>query len=207
MRGDSFAGDEAVEVEQDPGGTRQDRFFQRVRHGGGFGRGRLKAGPLPLRVLVQQVQLTRGGGSMKRQYKGAGQAMTDLVSGQVQVFLNNFLAGMPMIKAGKLRALAVTSSKRAAVAPELPTVGEAGLPDYVVTGWYGLYVPAATPATILNTLNSAAVRALRSKEVNERLSSEAAEIVASTPAQFADFQKAEIAKWAAVARKANLKAE
>jgi len=140
-------------------------------------------------------------------YKGAGQAMTDLVSGQVQVFLNNFLAGMPMIKAGKLRALAVTSGKRAAVAPELPTVGEAGLPGYVVTGWYGLYVPAATPAAILNTLNSAAVRALRSKEVNERLSSEAAEIVASTPVQFAEFQKAEIAKWAAVARKANLKAE
>ena len=140
-------------------------------------------------------------------YKGAGQAMTDLVSGQVQVFLNNFLAGMPMIKAGKLRALAVTSGKRAAVAPELPTVGEAGLPGYVVTGWYGLYVPAATPAAILNALNSAAVRALRSKEVNERLSSEAAEIVASTPTQFAEFQKVEIAKWAGVVRKANLKLE
>jgi tripartite-type tricarboxylate transporter receptor subunit TctC len=68
-------------------------------------------------------------------------------------------------------------------------------------------VPAATPAAILNTLNSAAVRALRSKEVNERLSSEAAEIVASTPTQFAEFQKAEIAKWAGVVRKANLKLE
>ena len=128
-------------------------------------------------------------------YKGAGQAMTDLVSGQVQVFLNNFLAGMPMIKAGKLRALAVTSGKRSGVAPELPTVAEAGVPGYVVTGWYGMFVPAATPAAIVNTLNSHAVRALRSKDVSDRLTNEAAEIVAGTPAQFAEFQKAEIAKW------------
>jgi tripartite-type tricarboxylate transporter receptor subunit TctC len=140
-------------------------------------------------------------------YKGAGQAMTDLVSGQVQVFLNNFLAGMPMIKAGKLRALAVTSGKRSGVAPELPTVAEAGVPGYVVTGWYGMFVPAATPAAIVNTLNSHAVRALRSKDVSERLTNEAAEIVASTPAQFAEFLKVEIAKWAGVVRKAKIKPE
>jgi len=140
-------------------------------------------------------------------YKGAGQAMTDLVSGQVQVFLNNFLAGMPMIKAGKLRALAVTSGKRSGVAPELPTVAEAGVPGYVVTGWYGMFVPAATPAAIVNTLNNNAVRALRSKDVSDRLTNEAAEIVASTPAQFVEFQKAEIAKWAGVVRKAQIKPE
>ena len=140
-------------------------------------------------------------------YKGAGQAMTDLVSGQVQVFLNNFLAGMPMIKAGKLRALAVTSGKRSGVAPELPTVAEAGVPGYVVTGWYGMFVPAATPPAIIGTLNSHAVRALRSKDVSDSLTNEAAEIVAGTPAQFAEFQKAEIAKWAAVVRKAAIKPE
>ena len=140
-------------------------------------------------------------------YKGAGQAMTDLVSGQVQVFLNNFLAGMPMIKAGKLRALAVTSGKRSGVAPDLPTVAEAGVPGYVVTGWYGMFVPAATPAAIVNTLNNNAVRALRSKDVSDRLTNEAADIVAGTPAQFAEFQKTEIAKWAAVVRKAAIKPE
>ena len=140
-------------------------------------------------------------------YKGAGQAMTDLVSGQVQVFLNNFLAGMPMIRAGKLRALAVSSSKRSTAAPELPTVVEAGVPGYVVTGWYGMFVPAATPAPVVATLHAATVKALRSKDVSERLTNEAAEIVASTPREFADFLKAEIAKWAGVIRKAKIRPE
>ena len=140
-------------------------------------------------------------------YKGAGQAMTDLISGQVQVFLNNFLAGMSMIKAGKLRALAVTSAKRSSAASELPTVVEAGVPGYVVTGWYGMFVPAATPAPAVATLHAATVKALRSRDVSERLSNEAAEIVASTPPQFAEFLKAEIAKWAGVIRKAKIRLE
>ena len=140
-------------------------------------------------------------------YKGAGQAMTDLVSGQVQVFLNNFLAGMAMIKAGKLRALAVTSAKRSPVAPELPTVAEAGVPGYVVTGWYGMFVPAATPAPVVATLHSGAVKAIKSKEVSDRLSNEAAVIVGSTPREFGEFLKAEIGKWAAVIRKANIRPE
>ncbi len=140
-------------------------------------------------------------------YKGAGQAMTDLVSGQVQVFLNNFLAGTSMIKAGKLRALAVTSRSRSPVAPELPTVAESGIPGYVVTGWYGLFVPAATPAPVVATLHAGAVKAIKSKEVSERLSSEAAVIVGSTPREFADFLKAEINKWAGVIKKAQIKTE
>jgi tripartite-type tricarboxylate transporter receptor subunit TctC len=133
--------------------------------------------------------------------------MADLVSGQVQVFLNNFLAGMQMIKAGRLRALAVTSGKRSAAAPELPTVSEAGVPGYVVTGWYGMFVPAATPAPVIATLHAATVKALRSKDVSERLSNEAAEIVAGTPPQFAEFLKTEIAKWAGVIRKSKLRPE
>jgi tripartite-type tricarboxylate transporter receptor subunit TctC len=140
-------------------------------------------------------------------YKGAGQAMTDLLSGQVPVFLNNFLAGMPMIKAGRLRALAVTSRQRSGAMPELPTVAEAGLPGYVVTGWYGMFVPAATPAAVVSVLNAGAVKALTSKDVSERLSKEAAVIVASTPQQFADFLKTEIEKWAAVIRKAQVRLE
>jgi tripartite-type tricarboxylate transporter receptor subunit TctC len=140
-------------------------------------------------------------------YKGAGQAMTDLLSGQVPVFLNNFLAAMPMIRAGKLRALAVTSRTRSAAMPELPTVAEAGVPGYVVTGWYGMFVPAATPAPVINVLYGAAAKALKSKDVSERLSNEAAEIVASTPREFAEFVKIEINKWAAVIRKAQVRLE
>jgi tripartite-type tricarboxylate transporter receptor subunit TctC len=140
-------------------------------------------------------------------YKGAGQAMTDLISGNVQVFLNNFLAAAPHIKAGKLRALAVTSQKRSAAAPALPTVSESAVPGYVVTGWYGLFVPAATPPAVVTTLHATAVKALRSKDVSDRLTNEAAEIVASTPQQFAEFFKAEIARWAAVIKKAGIRAE
>jgi tripartite-type tricarboxylate transporter receptor subunit TctC len=140
-------------------------------------------------------------------YKGAGQAMTDLLSGQVPVFLNNFLAGMQMIKAGKLRALAVTSPKRAAAMPELPTVAEAGVPGYSVIGWYGMFVPAGTPAPIVAALRDAAANALKSKDVNDRLTGEAAEIVASNPQQFAEFLKVEQDKWAGVIRKAGVRVE
>ena len=112
-----------------------------------------------------------------------------------------------MIKAGRLRALAVTGRQRSGAMPELPTVAESGLPGYVVTGWYGMFVPAATPAAVVSVLNAGAVKALKSKDVSERLSKEAAVIVASTPQQFADFLKSEIEKWAAVIRKAQVRLE
>lgn len=140
-------------------------------------------------------------------YKGAGAAAVDLISGQVQVFLNNFLAGMPMIKAGKLRALAVTSLKRSNVMPELPTVAESGAPGFSVTGWYGMLVPAGTPAAVVNALNDAVVKALRAKDVNERLSGEAAVPVGSTPEQFARHLETEISKWASVIKQAGVRAE
>ena len=138
-------------------------------------------------------------------YKGAGQAMTDLLSGQVPIFLNNFLAGAQMIKAGRLRALAVTSSKRSSAAPSVPTVAESGVPGYVVTGWYGMMLPAATPAAVLRTLHDGTVKALKSKEVSGRLSVEAAEVIANTPQEFAVFLKAESEKWTAVIRKSKVR--
>ena len=138
-------------------------------------------------------------------YKGAGQAMSDLLSGQVPLFLNNFLAGANMIKVGKLRALAVTSAKRSAAAPEMPTVAESGLAGYVVTGWYGMMLPAGTPAPIVRALHEGTVKALKSREVSSRLTSEAAEVVANTPQQFAAFLKAESDKWASVIRRAKVR--
>ena len=140
-------------------------------------------------------------------YKGAGQAMTDLLSGQVPVFLNNFLAAMPMLKAHRLRALAVTGRARSRAMPELPTVAEAGVAGYAVTGWYGMFVPAATPPAVVGALHAGAVNALKSKDVSARLTSEAAEIVAGTPREFADFLKIEIEKWAAVIKKAQVRLE
>jgi tripartite-type tricarboxylate transporter receptor subunit TctC len=138
-------------------------------------------------------------------YKGAGQAMTDLLSGQVPIFLNNFLAGAQMIKAGRLRALAVTSRDRSGAAPEIPTVAEAGVPGYAVTGWYGMMVPAATPAPVIRTLHEGVVKALKSKEVSNRLSNEAAVIIANTPQEFSTFLKSESEKWTGVIRKAKVR--
>lgn len=138
-------------------------------------------------------------------YKGAGQAMSDLLSGQVPIFLNNFLAGAQMIKAGRLRALAVTSGKRSAAAPEIPTVAEAGVPGYSVTGWYGMMLPAGTPAPVARVLHESTVKSLRSKEVGGKLANEAAEVVANTPQEFAKFLKAESEKWTGVIRKSKVR--
>jgi tripartite-type tricarboxylate transporter receptor subunit TctC len=138
-------------------------------------------------------------------YKGAGQAMSDLLSGQVPIFLNNFLAGAQMIKAGRLRALAVTSGKRSAAAPDIPTVAEAGVPGYSVTGWYGMMLPAGTPAPVARALHESTVKSLRSKEVGGRLANEAAEVIANTPQEFAVFLKAESEKWTGVIRKAKVR--
>lgn len=138
-------------------------------------------------------------------YKGAGQAMSDLLSGQVPVFLNNFLAGAQMIKAGRLRALAVTGRHRSSAAPQVPTVAESGLPGYVVTGWYGMMAPAATPVAVLRALHEGTVKALKSKEVSSRLAAEAADVSGNTPLEFAAFLKLESEKWTAVIRKAKVR--
>jgi tripartite-type tricarboxylate transporter receptor subunit TctC len=131
-------------------------------------------------------------------YKGAGPANIDLISGQVQLMFNNFLAAMPQIRAGKLRVLAVTSAKRSPVMPDLATMAEAGLPGFDVTGWYALLAPAGTPAAIVNKVQADVANALRVPALNERLSSEGAEPVGSTPQQFGTFLGAEIRKWGKV---------
>jgi tripartite-type tricarboxylate transporter receptor subunit TctC len=133
-------------------------------------------------------------------YKGAGPANIDLISGQVQAMFNNFLAAMPQLKAGKLRVLAVTSSKRSQVMPELPTMAESGLPGFDVTGWYALLAPAGVAHEIVAKVQSDLANALRVPAVSTRLSSEGAEPVGSTPEQFAKFMAAEIQKWGKVIR-------
>jgi tripartite-type tricarboxylate transporter receptor subunit TctC len=140
-------------------------------------------------------------------YKGAGPANIDLISGQVQAMFNNFLAAMPQIKAGKLRVLAVTSAKRSRVMPELPTLGESGLPGFDVTGWYALLAPAGTPRQIVGKVQADAAAALKVPAVHARLSGEGAEPVGSTPDQLSTFLAEEIKKWARVIRDANVTPE
>ncbi len=140
-------------------------------------------------------------------YKGAGPANIELVAGQVQLFFNNFLAAMPLIRAGRLRVLAVTSARRSAVMPELPTLAESGLPGFDVTGWYGVLVPAGTPQAIAAKIQVDIAAALRVPAVHSRLSSEGAEPVGSTADQFAKFLQVETQKWAKVIKESGVRPE
>ncbi|MFZ9195944.1 MAG: tripartite tricarboxylate transporter substrate binding protein [Burkholderiales bacterium] len=138
-------------------------------------------------------------------YKGAGPANTELISGQVQAFFNNILAGRPHIQSGRLRVIAATSAKRSQAMPEIPTFAESGVPGFDVTGWYALLAPAGTPASIVNKVQSDTTALLRIPEVAARLSSEGAEPVGSSPEVLARFLQTETQKWAKVVTVANIK--
>ncbi len=140
-------------------------------------------------------------------YKGTAPGVVDLLAGQVLVMAPNLLTALPHIKSGKLRALAVTSSKRSQALPDVPTVAESGLAGYDSTQWYGVLAPAGTPREIVSRLHEAIVHALRDDEVGKRLAADGAEAVGSTPEEFAAFIKSESEKWAKVATAAGIKAE
>src|SRR5438876_6157961 len=133
-------------------------------------------------------------------YKGIAPAMTDLMSGEVQLMFGTVVALVPHIQAGKLRALAVTSRKRSSLLPDLPTLAESGLPDYEAGSWYGILAPAGTSREVIDRLHGAIVKALKQPDVSKRLAAEGAEVIGSTPDEFAAHIKAEIARVGAVVR-------
>jgi tripartite-type tricarboxylate transporter receptor subunit TctC len=138
-------------------------------------------------------------------YKGDAPGMTDVMSGAVGVAFPTAVAAMPHVKSGRLRAIAVTSAKRIASLPDVPTVAEAGLAGYEAVSWGGVMAPAGTPPEIINRFNVEINRILKLPDVAEKLSSLGAEIVGTTPDEFATYLKAEIAKWGKVARDNNVK--
>ena len=140
-------------------------------------------------------------------YKGSGPAVTDLVGGQVQLMFANLVAALPQVKTGRIRALAVTGQTRAAAAPELPTVIEAGVPGYVVTSWFGVLVPAATPRELIMKLNAELARTMSAPDVRDRLAADGAEPTTGTPEQFGAFLRAEITQWTKVVKDAGIVAE
>ncbi|HZT63207.1 MAG TPA: tripartite tricarboxylate transporter substrate binding protein [Burkholderiales bacterium] len=140
-------------------------------------------------------------------YKGTAPGVVDLLAGQVLVMAPNLLTALPHIKAGKLRALAVTSIRRSEGLPDVPTVAESGLAGYDSTQWYGVLAPAGTPKEIVARLHEAIVHALRDPEVGKRLAADGAEAVGSGPEEFAAFIKSETEKWARVATAAGIKPE
>lgn len=140
-------------------------------------------------------------------YKGSGPALTDLIGGQVHLMFANLTAGLPHVKSGRLRALAVTGEQRSSIVPDLPTVVESGLPGYVVTSYYGILTPTGTPKEIIARVNAEIVKAMRAPDMRERLAGDGADPVSSTPEKFASFIKSEIDKWAKVVKAANIRAE
>ena len=140
-------------------------------------------------------------------FKGSGAALIDLLAGQVQLALTSAISGMPHVKTGKLRGLAVTTLQRSTVIPELPTVAESGVPGYAVDGWYAVVLPANTPAAIVNKLNKEIVRLLETPAVIQLLARDGAVPAGSTPAELSNTMRAELEKWSKVVKSAGLKME
>ena len=140
-------------------------------------------------------------------YKGAGPAVNALLAGEIQVMFAPIVAVLPQVKAGRLRALGVTSAKRSAAAPDLPTLAEAGLTGYEISSWFGLFVPASTPAAVVDKLFKETNRVLKSPDVLERFAKEGAEPVGSTPADFNNYVRTEFVKYNKVIKDNGIKAD
>ncbi len=140
-------------------------------------------------------------------YKGGAPALVDLLGGRLQFFFGVPVSTIPLIKAGKLRSIAVTSLKRSTVLPELPTIAETGLAGYSVDNWYGIGAPAKTPRDVVARLNSAAVRALQVPELRERLRQDGADSVANSTAEFTAIVRGDLERWRKQVRAAGIKAE
>lgn len=139
-------------------------------------------------------------------YKGAAPATTDLLAGQVQLMFNNMLSAMPQVKNGRLRAIAVTSTRRSAAAPELPAIAET-VPGYEASGWYGALAPAATPRELIAKINNDMNRIMKMPDVMQRLAGDGVEAVGISPEQFGGYLRQEIAKWGKVVQISGAKAD
>jgi len=140
-------------------------------------------------------------------YKGSGPGLIDLMGGQIDIFFDQLSASIGYIKAGKIRALAVTTIKRAAAMPDLPTIAESGVPGFDSSTWTGIVLPAATPHEIVMKVYAALSKTLRAKATQDSFARLGAETLESTPEEFARFMRADLEKWTQVIRKAGIKLE
>jgi len=138
-------------------------------------------------------------------YKGAGPAMTDFLGGQVNLMFDNLPTAMPHVKSGKLRALAVSTAKRSALAPELPTMAEAGLAGFDLATWFAFFAPAATPREITEKISADMRRALAAADTKERLTGIGVDVAGGTPEELGRFHRAELAKWAKIVKDSGAK--
>ncbi len=140
-------------------------------------------------------------------FKGAAPAMMDVVAGNTEIAIGTIILMLPQIKAGRLKALGVGSTKRLAFLPDVPTIAEAGVPGYEANNWWGIVVPTGTPAAIIGRLHKELTAVLASADTKKRFESEGSEAAQMTPEEFGRFIAAETAKWAKVVKEAGIKAE
>lgn len=140
-------------------------------------------------------------------YKGVAQAVPALIAGEVQLMFGSLPGSIVQIKAGRIRAIAVTSAKRSRAAPEIPTVAESGVPGYEASSWFAFLAPVATPKSVVTKLNSEAMKALATREIQESLVRNGMDPRGSTPGEADAFLRAEIAKWTRVVKEAGIRAE
>ena len=158
--------------------------------------------------LAMELLMQRAGAKVTHiVYKGGGPAMIDFIAGQTQVFMTNVVIMMPQMRAGKVRGIAITSAKRSAAAPEVPTIAESGYPGFDEGATQGIMAPAGIPKPVLERLHAEIARGMRSPDVMTRLQAEGVEVVASTPEEYGARMRADIEKWAKVIRSAGIKAE
>jgi len=140
-------------------------------------------------------------------YKGSAPVVTDLIAGQVDVMFDNMPNVIGQVRAGKMKALAVTTAQRSPQAPEIPTMAEAGVPGYEQTAWFGVLAPAGTPREIILKLNGEITKLLNSAEVKERFAKQGVEVRTTTPEQFGEFVRSEVGRWAKVIKEAGIRAD
>lgn len=161
----------------------------------------------PIHMCGELFQIATGTRMTHIPFKGMGAAYTDLIGGQVQLSFPTIISSIPHINAGRLRALAVTSSTRVPALPDMPTLAEAGVPGVVVVNWYGLIAPAKTPKNIIARLSSETAKAMQSPDVMKRLVAEGSAAVGSSPQEFAAHLKAEHELWERVIKQAGIRGE
>ncbi|WP_287952319.1 tripartite tricarboxylate transporter substrate binding protein [Diaphorobacter sp.] len=138
-------------------------------------------------------------------YKGSGPAVTDMLGGQVDLMFDSITSARPHIQAGKLRALGVTSAKRSATLPDVPTIAEAGVPGYEVSPWFAVFAPAGTPAAIVNKINAALIDAMKQPDTVAKFETIGAEPIGTTPQQLATHLDKELARWGALIKERNIR--
>jgi tripartite-type tricarboxylate transporter receptor subunit TctC len=161
----------------------------------------------PLHLAAELFKKRAGINMVHLVYKGGGPAATAVLSGEAQVLFASVASSVPQVKAGKLKALATTGTKRSKVAPDLPTIAESGFPGFDVSSWYALLVPAGTSPAIVNRIRGAAMKAVELPDVQEAMSRQGLDVETSTPQELAARMKAETAVWAGVIKEAGIKAE